>query len=105
MRKRKYLIGASLGVLGALVVSGTALAGVPTGQTLSTTGSPSKNINNTPGTIHNIISTTYSDFNSSPAAKETIFRLPKGWTLGNGNAPACPATTLQASTTTTAVQS
>ena len=28
MRKRKYLIGATLGVLGALVVSGTAYAGL-----------------------------------------------------------------------------
>jgi hypothetical protein len=105
MRKRKYLIGASLGVIGALVVSGTALAGVPTGQTLQATASPSKNINNTPGTIHNIISTTYSDFNASTPAKETKFTLAKGLSLGNGNAPACSPTTLQSSTTTTAVQS
>ena len=105
MRKRKYLIGASLGVIGALVFAGTALAGVPTGQTLNATASPSKNVKNTPGTIHNIIATTYSDFNASPSAKETKFTIAKGVTLGNGNAPACSQTTLQAATTTTAIQS
>ena len=36
MRKRKYLIGALLGVIGALVVSGTASA-VPGSQSLETT--------------------------------------------------------------------
>ena len=105
MRKRKYLIGASLGVIGALVVASTAFAGVPTGQTLSATASPSKNIKNTPGTIHNIIATTYSDFVASPSAKETVFHLAKGLSLGNGNAPACSQATLQAATTTTAIQS
>jgi hypothetical protein len=105
MRKRKFLIGASLGVLGAMLFASNAFAGAPTGQTLTTTSSPSKNIKNTPGTIHNIIATTYSDFNASPAAKETKFTLGKGMTLGNGNAPACPQPTLQAATSTTAVQS
>jgi hypothetical protein len=104
MRKRKYLIGASLGVIGALVVSGTALAGVPTGQTLNATASPSKNVKNTPGTIHNIISTTFSDFNASPPPKETKFTLAKGLTLNNGSHQTCQSTTLQAATTTSAVQ-
>jgi hypothetical protein len=105
MRKRKYLIGASLGVLGALVVSGTAFAGAPTGQTLNAHVSPTKVKPNTPATIHNIISTTYSDFNSSPSAKETKFSIAKGVTLGNGGHPACSQSTLFASTSTAAVQS
>jgi hypothetical protein len=107
MRKRKYLIGASLGVIGALVVAGTAFASNPTSQTLNTTASPSKNINNTPGTIHNVIITNYTDFTpgNSPSAKETKFTFAKGLSLGNGNAPACPQTTLLAATSTTAVQS
>ena len=79
MRKRKYLIGATLGVPGALVVSGTAFAGVPTGQTLSATVAPSKLQAKTfsGASLHNIIATTYSDFNGSPAAKETKFTLDK----------------------------
>ena len=106
MRKRKYLIGASLGVVGALVFSGTAFAGVPTGQTLNATVTPSKNVKpNTPGTIHNIIATTFSDFNATPSPKETKFTLAKGLTLANGNAPACAQATLQGATSTTAVQS
>jgi hypothetical protein len=105
MRKRKYLIGASLGVMGAMLFASTAFAGAPTGQTLSATASPSKNVKNTPGTIHNIIATSYSDFNASPAAKETKFTLAKGLSLGNGNAPACAQPTLQAATSTAAVQS
>jgi hypothetical protein len=107
MRKRKYLIGASLGVIGALVVSGTAIAGAPTGQTLSAVVSPAKQSKTTfgPATIHNIISTTYSDFVASPSPKETIFRIDKDVTLGNGNAPSCTSATLQAQTTTAGVQS
>src|SRR5689334_6536920 len=104
MRKRKYLIGASLGVMGAMLFASTAFAGAPTGQTLSATASPSKNVKNTPGTIHNIIATSYSDFSASPAAKETKFTLAKGLSLGNGNAPACAQPTLQAATSTAAVQ-
>ena len=103
MRKRKYLIGASLGVIGALVVASTAFAGVPTGQTLSATASPSKNVKNTPGTLHNIIATTFSDFNASPSPKETKFTLAKGLTLGNGNAPACASSILQGATNTAAI--
>ena len=41
MRKRKYLIGALVGVIGALAFSGVASA-APTGQTLQTTLAPAK---------------------------------------------------------------
>ena len=106
MRKRKYLIGASLGVMGAMLFASSAFAGAPTGQTLSAVSSPSKNVKpNSPGTIHNIIATQYSDFSASPAAKETKFTLAPGLSLGNGNAPACSQATLQASTSTSQVQS
>jgi hypothetical protein len=105
MRKRKYLIGASLGVVGSLVIAGTAFAGVPTGQTLNAHVTPSKVKRNAPATIHNIIATTYDNFNSSPSAKETKFSIAKGVTLNNGSRPACQSATLQAATTTAAVQS
>jgi hypothetical protein len=100
---RKHLIGASLGVIGALVVSGTALAGTPTQETLNAHISPSKVKPNAPATIHNIIGTIYSDFNASPSVKETKFTIAKGVTLNNGSRPSCASTTLQAATSTTAV--
>jgi hypothetical protein len=103
MRKRKYLIGASLGVLGAMLFASTAFAGTPTGQTLTTTISPSKNVKNTPASLHNIIATSYSDFSASPSPRETKFTLGKGIVLGNGNAPACASSVLQAATNTAAI--
>jgi hypothetical protein len=105
MRKRKYLIGATLGVLGALVFSGTAMAGAPTGQTLQATLAPSKLDKKVfSGTsLHNIIATTYSDFNASPAAKETKFTLDKQLKFVNGNLPPCSQATLNAATSTAAV--
>jgi hypothetical protein len=105
MRKRKYLIGATLGVLGAFVVSGTAFAGAPTGQTLQATISPSKLDKKVfkGASLHNIIATQYSDFNGSPAAKETKFTLDKQLKFVNGNLPACSQATLNAATSTAAV--
>jgi hypothetical protein len=102
---RKHLIGASLGVIGALAVSGVAYAGVPQVTTLNATVSPAKQSKKTfgPATIHNIIATTYSDFNATPGPKETIFKIDKDVTLANGSRPGCSLTTLQASTSTTAV--
>jgi hypothetical protein len=107
MRKRRCLLGATLGVLGALVVAGTAMAGVPTAQTLKTTIAPAKQSKKTfgPASLHNIIGTTYSDFIASPAAKETVFTFPKDFKFVNGNLPACPRATLNAATSTAAVQS
>ena len=107
MRSRKSLLGTTLGVLGALVVSGTATAGVPTAQTLKTAIAPAKQSKKKFGvaSLHNIIGTTYSDFNGSPAAKETVFTFPKDFKFVNGNLPACPLRTLEAATSTVAVQS
>ena len=103
MRKRKYLIGASLGVIGAMLFASSAFAGAPTGQTLSTKVSPSKKVKNTPATLRNIIATTYSDFNASPSPMETKFKLAKGLVLGNINVPACASSVLSAATSTAAI--
>ena len=63
MRKRKYLIGALLSVIGALVVSGTASAAV-TGQTLTmTTSTPPKQEKKAFGPVGSfttVVDTTYS---------------------------------------------
>ena len=106
MRKRKFLAGAMLGVIGALGVSGTAFAGAPTGQTLQATVSPKKQDKKTFGgaSLHAIIATQYSDFSASPSAKEVLFRIDKQIKFVNGNVPACPASSLNAATTSAAVQ-
>ncbi len=106
MRKRKYLIGATLGVLGALIVSSNAFAGVPTGQTLNATIAPAKQQKKTFGaaSLHNIIITTYDNFSQSPAAKETLFHIDRNVHFVNGSIPACPKASLDSATTTAAVQ-
>ena len=106
MRKPKFLVGAMVGVIGALVVSGTAFAGVPTGQTLQATIAPKKQDKKTFGgaSLHAIIGTQYSDFLASPSAKEVVFRIDKQIKFTNGNVPACSSSSLNAATTSGAVQ-
>jgi len=97
MRKRKYLIGATLGVLGALVVSGTAFAGSPTSQTLQTTLAPAKQSAKVFGgvSLHNIISTNYDTFVGSHSPKTTTFTIDPNVKFVNGNIPACPLSSVQ----------
>jgi hypothetical protein len=97
MRKRKYLIGATLGVFGALFVSGTAFAGSPTSQTLQTTLSPAKQSAKTFGgvSLHNIISTNYDTFVGSHSPKTTTFTIDPNVKFVNGNVPACPLSSVQ----------
>jgi hypothetical protein len=97
MRKRKYLIGATLGVFGALFVSGTAFAGSPTSQTLQTTLSPAKQSAKTFGgvSLHNIISTNYDTFVGSHSPRTTTFTIDPNVKFVNGNVPACPLSSVQ----------
>jgi hypothetical protein len=96
MRKRKFLIGATLGVLGAFVFSGNALAGTPQSQSLQTTLSPKKQSKKTFGgvSLHNIITTNYDNFVGSPPPKETVFTIDPNVKFVNGNVPACPASSI-----------
>ena len=108
MRKRRYLIGAMLGVLGALVLSGTAQAGSPIAHKLTTIISPKKQDNKKFGaaSLHNITDTTYDNFVGSPSSREALFKFSKDARVGlAGNLPACPQATLNAATTPAAVQS
>jgi hypothetical protein len=94
-----------LGVVGALVVSGTAIAGTPQSQTLQTTLSPKKQDNKAFGgvSLHNIIKTQYDDFSGSPAARETVFNFGKDIKFTTGNLPACSQASLNAATSVAAV--
>jgi hypothetical protein len=91
MRKRKYLIGALLGVIGALIVSGTASAAV-TGQTLAVSASPPKQDKKVFGPVSsfsNTVDTAYSG-GFSPVASTTILTYTKDIKFTPGTIPQCP---------------
>jgi hypothetical protein len=96
MRKRKYLIGALAGVIGALTLSGVANAAV-TGQTLQTTLSPAKQDKKKFGgvSLHNIISTTITDPATTQSPKQTVFTIDPNVKFVAGNIPPCPLTAIQ----------
>src|SRR3954465_14514496 len=78
MRKRKYLIGALLSVIGALVVSSSAQAAV-TSQTLSVVASPPKQDKKVFGPVSsfaNDVGTNYSG-GFTPVATQTVLTYSK----------------------------
>jgi hypothetical protein len=97
MRNRKYLIGALVGVIGALTVSSVAFAGSPTSQTLQTTLSPAKQDKKAFGgvSLHNIIATTYSNFTGSQSPRQTVFTIDPNVKFVNGNIPVCQLSQIQ----------
>ncbi|MDX6607053.1 MAG: hypothetical protein QOD14_1593 [Solirubrobacterales bacterium] len=91
MRKRKYLIGALLSVIGALVVSGTASAAV-TGQTYSVTTTPPKQQKKVFGPVKsftNVVDTAYSG-GFTPVASTTVLTFSRDIRFTPGNIPQCP---------------
>jgi hypothetical protein len=90
MRNRKYLIGALVGVIGALAFSGVASA-APTSQTLQTTLSPKKQSVKTFGgvSLHNIISTNFDNFATSQSPQTTTFTIDPNVKFVAGNIPVC----------------
>lgn len=90
MRKRKYLIGALLSVIGALVVSSSASAAV-TGQTLTTTTSPpkqQKKVFGPVGSFKNVVDTNYSG-GFTPFGTTTVLTFTKDIKFTPGNIPQC----------------
>ena len=96
MRNRKYLIGALVGVIGALAFSGVASA-APTGQTLQTTLSPAKQDKKKFGgvSLHNIISTTLDNPATTQSPRQTVFTIDPNVKFVNGNIPACQLSQIQ----------
>jgi hypothetical protein len=90
MRKRKYLIGALVGVIGALTFSSVASA-VPTSQTLQTTLAPAKQRVKAFGgvSLHNIISTNFDSFATSQSPRQTVFTIDPNVKFVPGNVPVC----------------
>jgi hypothetical protein len=96
MRNRKYLIGALVGVIGALTFSGVASA-APTSQTLQTTLSPKKQSAKVFGgvSLHNIISTNFDNFATSQSPRQTVFTIDPNVKFVPGNIPVCPLSQVQ----------
>jgi hypothetical protein len=96
MRKRKYLIGALVGVIGALTFSSVASA-APTAERLQTTLSPKKQSAKVFGgvSLHNIISHEYDNFATSQSPRQTVFSIPPDVKFTPGNIPVCPVSSVQ----------
>ena len=90
MSKRKYVLAGSLGVIVALLVSGTASATV-TGFTYSDTISPQKQSNKTfgPAAISSTLDTFYAPGDFSPTPTTTVVQFSKDIKFTAGNLPQC----------------
>ena len=97
MRKRKYLIGALAGVIGALAFSSMASANA-TSMGLSTTLSPAKQSKKQFGgvSLHNIISTNYDTFAAPHTGpQKTVFTIDPNVKFVSGNIPPCQQSQIQ----------
>jgi hypothetical protein len=95
MRKRKYLVGALLGVIGTVVVASIASAAV-TGQTYSVTTSPTKVGKKTFTAVKkftNVVDTAYSG-GFQPNATQTVLTFSKDIKFTPGNLPQCNLTAI-----------
>jgi hypothetical protein len=97
MRKRKYLIGALLGVIGALTFSSMASANA-TSMSLQTTLSPKKQSKKTFGgvSLHNIIATNFDNFvTPHTGPQKTVFTIDPNVKFVAGNIPPCQLSQIQ----------
>jgi hypothetical protein len=96
MRNRRYLIGALVGVVGALAISGVANA-APTGQTLAEQLTPAKQSAKTFGgvSLFTDLRTTLDNPATTQSPRQTVFTIPKDVKFTAGNIPACPLTAIQ----------
>jgi hypothetical protein len=90
MRNRKYLIGALLGVVGALAFSGVASA-APTGHSLQARVAPAKQDNKVFGgaSLSLTIASTYDSFATSQSPRQLVVSLDRNMKLALGGVPAC----------------
>jgi hypothetical protein len=89
MSKRKYVLAASLGVIGALLISGTASAAV-TGISYTASVSPKKQSKKTfgPASITNNLETFYTG-GFSPIPTQTVLQFSKNLKFTPGKVAAC----------------
>jgi hypothetical protein len=89
MRKRKFVLAPSLGIIGALLVSGTASAAV-TGFTFAASISPQKQSAKTfgPAAISSTLDTTYTG-GFAPTPTTTVVQFSKDVKFTAGSLPQC----------------
>ena len=90
MIKRKYVLAASLGAVGALLVSGTASAAV-TGFTYGATISPKKQSAKTfgPAAITSTLDTAFAPGGFAPTPTTTVVQFSKDIKFTPGTLPQC----------------
>ena len=96
MRRKRFLFGGLLGVIGALTFTSLAAA-VPVSQSLFVQVLPAKGDKKVFKGVsqHTIISTTYDNFATSQSPKQTVFTIPSAIKFVNGNTPACPLSAIE----------
>ena len=104
MSKRKYVLAGSLGVIGALLVSGTASATV-TGFTYSASISPQKQSAKTfgPAAISSSLDTFYAPGGFSPTPTTTVVQFSKDIKFTAGSLPQCNLNSISTVPDTTAM--
>jgi hypothetical protein len=102
--KRRYVLAASLGVIGALSISGTASAAV-TGFTYGATISPSKQSAKTlgPAAITSTLDTFYSGGSFNPTPTTTIVQFSKDIKFTPGNLAQCNLSSISTAPDSTAM--
>src|SRR5688500_3106119 len=101
MRKRKYLIGATLALAMSFAVSATALA-APTGQTLTVKMTPAKQQKKVagPAAIDVVVATQYTfPTTVGQTASNTVLDFDKDLSFDSGNLADCNPTALANTTT------
>ena len=95
MRKRKYLIGALLGVIGTVVLAGTASATV-TSQSVSSIISPGKGPKKAFVAVKSMKTTVDTNYTGTftPNANQTIVSFSKDVKFTAGNIPQCNLSTI-----------
>src|SRR5262245_10838529 len=106
VRRKRCLVAALLGVIGALSLTSVASA-VPLSQSLFVQVLPAKGDKKVfrGATQHTIISTVYDNFATSQSPRQTVFTIPPAVKFVNGNIPACPLSSIQGKFTAAAQQS
>ncbi|HEX3292920.1 MAG TPA: hypothetical protein VHR38_04205 [Solirubrobacterales bacterium] len=95
MRKRKYLIGAMLGVIGSVVLASTASAAV-TGQTVSSIVNPSKAPKKTFVAVKSMKTTVDTNYSGgfTPNGTQTVVTFSKDVKFTPGNIAQCNLSTI-----------
>ena len=96
MGRQKYLVGALMGVIGALTFVSVASAD-PTGQTLQAILSPKKQEEKKFGGVswHTRHQHVYDSFVTSRGPREMVYTFPRDVKLVAGNIPICPLTRVE----------